>query len=58
MNQIGKQLTRFIPTGQTAVVQCFYDYKLGVIGANSRVLSLFGVQVTVEEEGWIVIAMD
>ena len=24
-------------------LQCFYDYKLGVIGANSRVRSLFGV---------------
>ena len=47
MNQIGKQLRL------SYRLQCFYDYKLGVIGANSRVRSLFGVQVTVEEEGWI-----
>ena len=54
MNQIGKQLTRSIPTVQTAVM-CS---ALGVIGANRRVRSLFGVQVAVEGQGWMVIAMD
>ena len=44
MNQIGKQLTRFIPTAdRLSRLQCFYAYKLGVIGTNRRVGSLFGV---------------
>lgn len=50
MNQIGKQLTRFIPTVQTAVKYSAFiiiNYK-GVIEASRRVRSLFGAQVAVE----------
>ena len=58
MNQLGKQLTRFIPTVQTAVMCSAFMIINQQLIANRRVRSLFGVQVAVEGEGWMVIAMD